>query len=155
MLIDELLVVCDDRLADGLTNSVDLGCVSTTGNSNSDVDIGELVKTNDEERFVDLESQDLWLDEVEGLAVNLDKTFASLISPYCQYSPIACERRGRVIRTLQWATAVAIQQFVSTSPKLQIREFANTCLLLAEALNALRGGHDCVFVGGEFVQESS
>lgn len=83
MLIDELLVVCDDGLADGLTDGVDLGCVSTTGNSDSDVDVGELVKTNNEEGFVDLESQDLWLDEVEGFAVNLDKTFASLIPPYC------------------------------------------------------------------------
>lgn len=79
MLVDELLVVCDDGLADGLTDSVDLRCVSTTSDSDTDVDAGELVQANDEERLVHLESQDLWLDQVEGLAVNLHKTFASLI----------------------------------------------------------------------------
>lgn len=83
VLIDELLVIGDDRLGDGLTDGVDLGCVSTTGNSDSDVDIGELVKSNDEERLVDLESQDLWLDQVEGLSVDLYESFTSLIPP-CQ-----------------------------------------------------------------------
>lgn len=81
VLIDELLVIGDDGLRDGLTDGVDLGCVSTTGNSDSDVDIGELVKSNDEERLVDLESQDLWLDQVEGLSVDLHESFTSLIPP--------------------------------------------------------------------------
>ena len=67
MLIDELLVVCNDGLADGLTDGVDLGSVSTTGNANSDVDICELLEADDEEGLVDLESQDLWLNKVEGL----------------------------------------------------------------------------------------
>jgi len=68
-----------------LTDGVDLRCVSTTIYSDSDVDVGELVETNDEEGFVDLESQDLRLDEVERLSVNLDESFASLF-PSCQYS---------------------------------------------------------------------
>lgn len=38
----------------------------------------EFVETEDEEGLVDLESEDLWLDESEGLSVNLDETFASL-----------------------------------------------------------------------------
>lgn len=91
MLIDELLVVCNDGLADGLTDGVDLGSVSTTGNADSDVDVGELVETDNEERLVDLESQDLWLNEVEGLAVNLDESFSCLFPPSCQYASI-CAR---------------------------------------------------------------
>lgn len=89
MLIDELLVVGNDGLADGLTDGVDLGSVSTTGDANSNIDVGELLEANDEEGFVDLVSQDLWLNEVEGLAVNLDESFSCLFPPYCQYASIA------------------------------------------------------------------
>lgn len=85
MLIDELLVVGNDRLGDGLTDGVDLGCVSTTCNSDADIDGGELVESDDEKRLVDLESQDLGLDQVEGLSVDLDKTLTGLF-PLCQYS---------------------------------------------------------------------
>ena len=56
MLIDELLVVCDDRLGDGLADGVDLGSVSTSGDSDADVDTGELVEADNQERLVDLES---------------------------------------------------------------------------------------------------
>jgi hypothetical protein len=83
VLINELLVVGNNRLGDGLTDGVDLGCVSTTGNSDSDVDIGELVETNNEERLVNLESQDLGLDQIERLSVDLDESFTGLI-PFCQ-----------------------------------------------------------------------
>jgi len=78
VLIDELLVVGDNGLRDGLTDGVDLGCVATTGDSNADVDVGELVETDDQKGFVDLESQDFGLDEVERFAVNLNDSFPSL-----------------------------------------------------------------------------
>jgi hypothetical protein len=84
VLIDELLVVGNDGLGDGLTNGVNLGCVSTTGNSDADVDVGELVETNDQEGLVDLESQDLWLDEVERLSVDLNESLSCLF-PICQF----------------------------------------------------------------------
>jgi hypothetical protein len=80
VLIDELLVVGNYGLGDGLTNGVDLGSVSTTGDSDADVDHGELVETDDQEGFVDLESQDLGLDEVERLSVDLDESLSCLIS---------------------------------------------------------------------------
>lgn len=48
MLIDELLVVGNDGLGDSLTDGVDLRCVSTTSNSDADIDVGELLKTNNE-----------------------------------------------------------------------------------------------------------
>jgi hypothetical protein len=54
VLVDELLVVGDEGLGDGLTDGVDLGSVTTTGDADTDVDVGELVETNDQERLVDL-----------------------------------------------------------------------------------------------------
>jgi hypothetical protein len=40
LLIDEFLVVDDDGLGDGLTDGVDLGSVTTTGDADTDIDIG-------------------------------------------------------------------------------------------------------------------
>lgn len=54
MLIDVLLVVGDDGLGDGLTDGVNLGGVTTTGDADADVDTGELVGSNDQEGLVDL-----------------------------------------------------------------------------------------------------
>lgn len=55
MLIDVLLVVGDEGLGDSLTDGVDLGSVTTTGDADTDVNTGELVGTDDEERLVDLD----------------------------------------------------------------------------------------------------
>lgn len=54
MLVNVLLVVGDDRLGDGLTDGVDLGGVTTTGDADADVDTGELVGANDQEGLVNL-----------------------------------------------------------------------------------------------------
>lgn len=54
MLVNVLLVVGDDRLGDGLTDGVDLGSVTTTGDTDADVDTGELVLADDQEGLVDL-----------------------------------------------------------------------------------------------------
>lgn len=54
VLIDELLVVGNQGLGNGLTDGVDLGSVTTTGDTDTDVDTGELVKANDQEGLVDL-----------------------------------------------------------------------------------------------------
>jgi len=45
-LINVLLVVGDNGLGDGLTDGVDLRCVSTARNSDADVDLGELVEAD-------------------------------------------------------------------------------------------------------------
>jgi hypothetical protein len=37
--------------------------MSTTSNSNSDIDTGKLIETNDEKRLVDFEPKNLGLDE--------------------------------------------------------------------------------------------
>jgi hypothetical protein len=78
VLIDELLVVGDNGLGNGLTDGVDLRCVSTTSNSDADIDVGELLETDNQEGFVDLESKDFGLDEVERLSVNFDQALSSL-----------------------------------------------------------------------------
>ena len=78
MLIDELLVVGDNGLGDGLTDGVDLRCVSTASNSDADIDVGKLLETDNQEGFIDLESKDFGLDEVEGLSVNFDQALSSL-----------------------------------------------------------------------------
>ena len=54
VLVDVLLVVGDDGLGDGLADGVDLRGVTTTGDADTDVDTGELVGTDDQERLVDL-----------------------------------------------------------------------------------------------------
>jgi hypothetical protein len=57
--------------------------MSTTSNSDANVDTRELVEANNQEGFVNLESQDLGLDEVKRLSIDLDETLSSLF-PSCQ-----------------------------------------------------------------------
>lgn len=54
VLINVLLVVGDQRLGNGLTDSVDLRSVTTTGDADTDVDVGELVEADNQEGLVDL-----------------------------------------------------------------------------------------------------
>lgn len=113
MLIDELLVVGDDGLGDGLSDGIDLGGLTTTGNSDTDVNTGESVETNNKEGLVDLESQDLRLNQVQRLSVDLDKSLSGLYpsNQYISSLAFCCEHVKFLIdgvHTLQWATAVAI-----------------------------------------------
>lgn len=57
VLVDELLVVGDQGLGDGLTDGVDLRGVTTAGDADADVDVGELVDADDQEGLVDLRSK--------------------------------------------------------------------------------------------------
>ena len=54
MLVDVLLVVGDQGLGDGLADGVDLRSVTTAGDADADVDLGELVDADDEQGLVDL-----------------------------------------------------------------------------------------------------
>jgi hypothetical protein len=54
VLIDVLLVVGDKRLCNSLTDGVDLGSVATTGNTDADIDVGELIETDNQEWLVKL-----------------------------------------------------------------------------------------------------
>jgi len=54
ILVDVFLVVGDNGFGDGLADGVDLGGVTAPIDPDADVDVGELIKTDNEERFVDL-----------------------------------------------------------------------------------------------------
>ena len=54
VLVDVLLVVGDDRLGDSLTDSINLRSLTTTRDTDTDIDTSELVGSNDQERFIDL-----------------------------------------------------------------------------------------------------
>jgi len=62
-----------------LTDGIHLGSVTTPIDTDTDIDIGKLVKPDNEEGLVDLESEDLWLHEGKGRSVDLDETTASLV----------------------------------------------------------------------------
>lgn len=123
VLIDELLVVGNNGLGDGLSDGIDLGGLTTTGNTDTDVNTGESVETNDQEGLVDLESQDLRLNQVQRLSVDLDKSLSGLYlsHQYIYSSSPQCKHIVLVdgMRTLQWATAVAsLKMSVLCSPKI-------------------------------------
>ena len=145
MLIDELLVVGNDGLRNGLTDGINLGSVSTTSNSNANVDASKFVEANDQDGFVDLESQDLRLDKVERLSVDLNESLACLFTSVS--SLIACANHVVCIvvdRTLQWATAVAVETFcqhlsLNHDRKSSIPVFflPKHCTLCDDAMNAI------------------
>ena len=67
-----LLVVGKESLGDGLTDGENLVRGTTTGNSDSDVDVFKLVTTDEEDGLEGLNSERLGLDQAESLAVNSD-----------------------------------------------------------------------------------
>lgn len=66
MLVDVLLVIGDQRLGNGLADSVDLGGVTTARDADADVDVGELVEADNEEGLVDLRHVNLGTRERRG-----------------------------------------------------------------------------------------
>lgn len=78
LLVDKLLVESNETLGNGLSDGVNLGHVSSTGHLDSDVNVGKLVEANNEERLVDLESQNSGLNEGDGGTVELDEALAGL-----------------------------------------------------------------------------
>lgn len=130
MLIDELLVVGDNGLGDGLTDGVDLRCVSTTSHPDADIDVGELLETDDEEGFVDLESEDLRLDEVERLSVHLNQSFSGLLYLSSVFHHLHF-RRGN------WSFETAAGGDKDRGALYPAVCYRSSSLLLAEALNTL------------------
>lgn len=78
LLVDELLVESNKTLGNGLSDGVDLRNVSSTVDLDSDVNVGELVEANNEERLVDLHSENGGLNEGDGGTVELDQALAGL-----------------------------------------------------------------------------
>lgn len=67
VLINVLLVVGDDGLGDSLTDGIDLRSVTTTGDTDTDIDTSELVGTDDQERLVDLYSGGCFVRTLQSL----------------------------------------------------------------------------------------
>lgn len=78
LFVNVLLVVSNQTLSNSLSDSVDLRDVTTTGDSNSDVDLGELVQTDQQQWFVNLESQDFWFNQSDWRTVDLNQTLTGL-----------------------------------------------------------------------------
>lgn len=55
VLIDELLVVGNQALGDGLTDGVDLRGVTTSGDAHADIDVGEVLLAEEQDGLVKLE----------------------------------------------------------------------------------------------------
>lgn len=90
VLIDELLVVGDQGLGDRLTDGVDLGSVTTTGDTDTDVEASELIEADNEQGLVDLGSENGRLDERERAAVDPDQTLSGLgVGDSCRISLLA------------------------------------------------------------------
>jgi len=53
--------------------------MTTSRDTDADIDFGESLETDDQERLVDLETEDLGLDEAERGAVDLDESTTFLV----------------------------------------------------------------------------
>ena len=77
-LVNELLEVGNDALADGLSDGVDLRDIATTADANTDVNALEDVLAEDEDGLEDLEAKELRLNELNGAPVDADHALALL-----------------------------------------------------------------------------
>jgi len=77
-LIHIFLVPCHQRLGDGLADSIDLGSVTTTLDTDADVDLTVPVGTEEEDRLPHLKAECLGLHELDWHTVDLDEALALL-----------------------------------------------------------------------------
>lgn len=59
-----------------LAHGIDLRSVTTTGDADADIDLSELVGTEEEDRLVELRPEDLGGEQLERLAVDTDQALA-------------------------------------------------------------------------------
>ena len=116
--VEVLGVVGNDCLSNRLTDSVDLGGVSTTLDADADVDGTESILASYQNRLIDLESEDLRLEEADGGAVDVEETTALL----------GVGDRGGGLTS--WSMSGCVRSRRSTSRSA-------TYLLFAESLNGL------------------
>lgn len=94
----------NQSLGNSLSNGVHLRHVTTTSDSNSDVDIGKLVKSNNQKRLVDFEPKDFGLDKRKRRPIDLDETFAGLYMGNCSGSLFLSKRLvSKTVREAQRA----------------------------------------------------
>jgi len=71
-------MVGNDGLSNGGTDGIDLGRHTAALHADSDVKVGELILSEDKDGLEGLESEGLGLDELNGLAIDLDEATALL-----------------------------------------------------------------------------
>lgn len=67
-------MVSNDGLGNGCSDSVDLCGDTSTLHSDADIEVGELVLSDDKNRLENLQSHDLGLNVLNRLSINLDET---------------------------------------------------------------------------------
>lgn len=97
-----LCIVCNNGTSNGLTDSVNLRGVSTTLHANANIDRGESVLADDQNRLVDLEAEDLRLEEVDRGAIDLDE--ALTLTAMGDSGRCLSENEHRIMYTLQEIT---------------------------------------------------
>jgi len=74
--VDIFCIVCDNGLGNGLTDRIYLRSVSTTLDAYTDVNVCKGIFTSDKDGLIDLESQNLWLNEVDRRSIDADQAFS-------------------------------------------------------------------------------
>jgi len=91
-LVDIFLVPGNQGLCDGLTDGVDLGCVTTTLNTDADVHLTVSVGSEEEHWLPDLETECLGLDKLDWDTVDLDE--ANTLLHKCDGNSLALTQWG-------------------------------------------------------------
>lgn len=68
--VDILLVVCDNSLWQSLTDSINLGDITSTSDSDSDVEVLESFESEKEDGFKDLDSEGLGFEQFDGWSID-------------------------------------------------------------------------------------
>ena len=67
-------MVGDNGLGNGCSDSVDLSSDTSTLDSDANIEVGELVLSEDKNRFENLQPHNLGLDVLDRLTIDLDET---------------------------------------------------------------------------------
>uniref|UniRef100_A0A2M3ZMD1 Putative secreted peptide n=1 Tax=Anopheles braziliensis TaxID=58242 RepID=A0A2M3ZMD1_9DIPT len=76
--VDVLLVERHQRLRDGLADGVDLGDMTTTAHADTDVNTGELLLAQQQQRLLQLVAQDLRLNLIQRATVHTQQALSTL-----------------------------------------------------------------------------
>jgi hypothetical protein len=103
-LVHVLGVVCNNRLGNGGTDSVDLRSDTSTLDTDADIKIGELVLSDNQNGLEDLEAEDFRLDVLNRLTIDLDETTALLCecNSSCCLFPMIKKRETQSDIVLSW-----------------------------------------------------
>lgn len=121
-------VVGDEGLGDGLADGVNLRSVTTTRDTDADVDspaalavneehVRELVLADNQDGLVRLPAQGLRLDERDGLAVQADLALALLGVSDCRRSLLLAETRDERRRTLRFRHLLCVSSVHTRSAR--------------------------------------